>query len=74
MSKFHDNLMFSSEVTEVLVKQFLSFAKQWIKKRTIGENTVEAKQWLHKRYGESAPGKSTIIDWFAEFNPPIHDV
>ena len=33
----------------------------------IGKNTVEAKQWLDKRYGNSAPGKSTIIDWYAEF-------
>ena len=32
-----------------------------------GKNTVEAKQWLDKRYGDSAPGKSTIIDWYAEF-------
>ena len=33
----------------------------------MGKNTVEAKQWLYKRYGDSAPGKSTIIDWYAEF-------
>ena len=26
------------------------------------KNIVEAKQWLDKRYGDSAPGKSTIID------------
>ena len=32
----------------------------------MGKNTVEAKQWLDKRYGDSAPGKSTIIDWYAE--------
>ena len=32
MSKLHDNLTFSSEVTEVLVKQLLPFSKQWIKK------------------------------------------
>ena len=31
------------------------------------KNTVEAKQWLDKRYGDSAPGKSTIIDWYAEY-------
>ena len=31
------------------------------------KNTVEAKQWLDKRYGDSTPGKSTIIDWYAEF-------
>ena len=33
----------------------------------VGKNTVRAKQWLDKRYGDSAPGKSTIIDWYAEF-------
>ena len=31
------------------------------------KNTVEAKQLLDKRYGDSAPGKSTIIDWYTEF-------
>ena len=32
------------------------------------KNTVEAKQWLDKRYGHySAPGKSTIIHSYAEF-------
>ena len=33
----------------------------------MGKNTVEAKQWLDKRYGDSELGKSTIIDWYAEF-------
>ena len=33
----------------------------------MGKNTVEAKQWLDKRYGDSAPGKSTIINWYVEF-------
>ena len=33
----------------------------------MGKNTVEAKQWLDKRYEDSAPGKSTIIGWYAEF-------
>ena len=31
------------------------------------KNTVEAKQWLDKHYGDSAPEKSIIIDWYAEF-------
>ena len=74
MSKFHANLTFSSEVSEVLLKQLLSFSKQWIKKvsnvnQTLpfyGKNTVEAKQWLDKRYGDSSSGKSTIFDWYAE--------
>ena len=30
------------------------------------KNIVEAKQWLDKHYQDSAPGKSTIIDWYAE--------
>ena len=34
---------------------------------SIGKNTFEAKQWLDKRYGDSTPGESTIIDWYAEF-------
>ena len=33
----------------------------------MGKNTVEAKHRLEKRYGDSAPGKSTIIYWYAEF-------
>ena len=33
----------------------------------MGKNTVEAKQWRHKRLSDSAPGKSTTIDWYAEF-------
>ena len=30
------------------------------------KNTVKAKQWLNKRYGDSASGKSTTIDSYAE--------
>jgi len=33
----------------------------------MGKNTVQTKAWLDKCYPDSAPGKSTIIDWFAEF-------
>ena len=33
----------------------------------MGKNTVEANQWRDKSFGDSAPGKSTIIDWYAEF-------
>ena len=32
----------------------------------IGKNTVDAKKCLDKRYVDSAPGKSTIIGWYAE--------
>ena len=32
-----------------------------------GKKAVKAKQWLDKRYRDSAPGKSTIIDWYADF-------
>ena len=33
----------------------------------MGKNTVEEKQWLDEHYRGSAQGKSTIIDWYAEF-------
>lgn len=33
----------------------------------MGKNTVEAQTWLDKCYGDSAPGKTTIVDWFAKF-------
>ena len=33
----------------------------------MGKNTVEAKQCLDKHFGDSAPNKSTIIDWYVEF-------
>ena len=32
-----------------------------------GKNTVEAKTWLDNEFPDSAPGKSTIIDWYAKF-------
>ena len=31
------------------------------------KNTVKAKQWLDKRYRDSTPGKSTIINQYAQF-------
>ena len=37
----------------------------------MGKNTVEAKQWLDKRYGDSTPGKATIIDWYAKIKRDI---
>ncbi|XP_071041387.1 protein GVQW3-like [Parasteatoda tepidariorum] len=33
----------------------------------MGKNTVETKAWLDKCYPRCSPGKSTIIDWFADF-------
>ena len=37
--------------------------------RGFGEATfVQTKQWSDKRYEDSSPGKSTIIDWYAKFN------
>ena len=33
----------------------------------MGKNTVEAKKWLDKRYGDFALRKSTINDLHAEF-------
>jgi len=32
-----------------------------------GKNTVEAKSWLDDEFPESAPGKSTIKEWYAKF-------
>ena len=67
--------MFSSEVTEVLVKQLLSFFKTMVEKEfrvllkycfLMGKNTVEASSGLIRVMG-TAPGKTTIIDWYAEF-------
>ena len=31
------------------------------------KNTVQAQQWLEKCYGDSAPSKTTICQWYAEF-------
>ena len=31
------------------------------------KNTVQAKQWLEKCYGDSAPSETTIKRWFADF-------
>ena len=38
--------------------------KHWFLTR---KNTVQAKKWLAKSYGNYAPGKSTIIYWYVEF-------
>ena len=52
------------------------FSKQWIQNNflcwfTIAfwwkKNTVQAQQWLEKCYGDSAPSKTTICRWYAEF-------
>ncbi|KAF7264637.1 hypothetical protein GWI33_022929, partial [Rhynchophorus ferrugineus] len=32
-----------------------------------GKNTVEAKTWLDTEFPDTAPGKSTIKDWYANF-------
>ena len=31
------------------------------------KNTVQAQQWLEKCYRDSAPSKTTICRWYAEF-------
>ena len=31
------------------------------------KNTVQAQQWLENCYGDSAPSKTTICQWYAEF-------
>ena len=33
------------------------------------KNTVQDQQWLEKCYGDSAPSKTTICRWYAEFKP-----
>lgn len=33
----------------------------------MGKNTVEGKKWLVKHYADSAPGKSTVTDWYDKF-------
>jgi len=33
----------------------------------MGKNIAQAQQWLEKRYKKSAPSKTTICRWFAEF-------
>ena len=33
----------------------------------MGKNTVQAKQWLKKCYGDSARSGTTIKRWFADF-------
>ncbi|KAF7264426.1 hypothetical protein GWI33_023228 [Rhynchophorus ferrugineus] len=32
-----------------------------------GKNTVEVKTWLDPEFPDTAPGKSTIKDWYAKF-------
>ena len=33
----------------------------------MGKNTIEAKSWLDEYYPDTAPGRSTVIDWYAKF-------
>uniref|UniRef100_V5GBA7 Uncharacterized protein n=1 Tax=Anoplophora glabripennis TaxID=217634 RepID=V5GBA7_ANOGL len=33
----------------------------------MGKNTVQAQQWLEKRYPDSTPSKTTICRWYADF-------
>ena len=33
----------------------------------MGKNTIGVKEWLDNRYGDSTPGNSIIIDWYAQF-------
>ncbi|KAF7277218.1 hypothetical protein GWI33_009163 [Rhynchophorus ferrugineus] len=32
-----------------------------------GKNTGEPKTWLYAEFPDTAPGKSTIKDWYAKF-------
>ena len=40
----------------------------------MGKNTVEVKQWLDKRYADSAPGKSIIIDLLVYGMPNLNAI
>ncbi|GAB1865702.1 Histonelysine Nmethyltransferase SETMARlike [Hydra vulgaris] [Camponotus japonicus] len=33
----------------------------------MGKNTVQAKEWLDKRYSTSSPSYPTVKKWYAEF-------
>ena len=33
----------------------------------MGKNTIQAQQWLEKRYRENSPSKLTICRWYADF-------
>lgn len=72
MSKFQE-ILISLQVTVVLINEFWSFQRNGYKRILIknsflmGKYTVEAKQWLNECYGDPAPGKSTMADWYAEF-------
>lgn len=33
----------------------------------MGKNTVKTQEWLEKRYPQSAPSKTTVCRWFADF-------
>ena len=66
--------IFSKQHSSIVPHGNLLFVRKWDLHSTLirdcllmGKNTVEAKQWLDKRYGDSAPGKSTIIQWYGEF-------
>ena len=38
-----------------------------------GKNTVQAKQWLHKCYSDSAPSETTVKRWYADFKRSCTD-
>ena len=63
------NYSILSEATFVVVKkmdkkEFRVLIKYCFLK---GKNTVEAKTWLDNEFPDTAPGKSTIKDWYAKF-------
>lgn len=76
LSKFHDISLTRSQVIalEVTLPLLILFTMEKSEFRVLikhcflmGKNTVEAKQWLDKCYGTSAPANSTVKYWFAEF-------
>ena len=76
LSKFHKIVFIITQVTELQVTLLLCFHKIMDSKQfrvliyhcfLIGKNTVTAREWLQKCYKESAPPKSIVKYWFAEF-------
>ncbi len=39
----------------------------------MGKNTVQAKQWLHKCYSDSASSEITVKRWYADFKRRLTD-
>ena len=61
-----------SYLSEATVANFQNNRKIWIScvdKALLsdGKNIVQAKQWLHKYYSDSAPSETTVKRWYSDF-------